>query len=145
MVSPGSRGAAKLLYSRRPNRGLNSRPDPGRRQFRYRFPKSAQLRLSGNDFSGILFLLRRLGYSVPRGVAIEINFETLAAPVLEPVQADLCVAVHCPRDLTRGKGGVKAAAARPGELDLLLSLGLSLGDQSAEAKYPEKSLPDNRS
>jgi hypothetical protein len=29
----------------------------------------------------------------------------------------------CPRDLTRGEGGVRAAAARPGESDLLLSLG----------------------
>jgi hypothetical protein len=28
----------------------------------------------------------------------------------------------CPRDLTRGEGGVRAAAARPGESDLLLSL-----------------------
>jgi hypothetical protein len=105
--------------------------------------------LSGNDFSGYYFCFgdwviasREESHSK---TAIEINCEPLAAPGLELIQASVCVAVHCPRDLTRGEGGVKAAAARPGESDLLLSLGLSLGDQSAEAKYPEKSLPDNRS
>jgi hypothetical protein len=98
--------------------------------------------LSANDFSGYFFCFghwviasREESHSK---TAIEINCEPLAAPGLELNQADVCVAVHCPRDLTGGQGGVKAAAARPGESDLLLSLGLSLGDQSAKAKISRK-------
>jgi hypothetical protein len=82
--------------------------------------------LSGNDFSGYFgfgdWVIASREDSRSK-TAIEINCEPLAAPVLELIQADVCVAVDCPRDLTRGEGGVRAAAARPGESDLLLSLG----------------------
>ena len=46
------------------------------------------------------------------------------------------VAVHCPRDLTRGEGGVRAAA-RPGESDLLLRSGVARGP-IAEPKISRK-------
>jgi hypothetical protein len=88
-----------------------------------------------------IFWLRRLGYSVPRGTrirktAIEINCEPLAAPVLELVRQAYGVAVHCPRDLARGEGGVRAAA-RPGESDLLLRSGVARGP-IAEPKISRK-------